>query len=76
MCIRDRASLALAGGRLARALLSSYQVTFESAEPLTVRPRIEVKTRKGLTVIAPAWARQLSRAPSSGSWGPVVPGDR
>jgi len=74
--VGDVASLALAGGRLARALLSSYQVTFESAEPLTVRPRIEVKTRKGLTVIAPAWARQLSRAPSSGSWGPVVPGDR
>jgi hypothetical protein len=74
--VGDVASLALAGGRMARALLTAYQVTFEAAEPLKVRPRIEVKTRKGLTVIAPAWARQVSRAPSSGSRGPGVQGSR
>ncbi|MSO50588.1 MAG: hypothetical protein EXQ49_11955 [Acidobacteria bacterium] len=56
--VGDVASLALAGGRLARALLSSYQVTFDSSGPLNERPRVEVKTRKGLTVIAPAWARR------------------
>jgi len=55
--VGDVSSLGLVGGRLARALLSAYQVTFDVTEPISQRPRIEVKGRKGLILIAPAWAQ-------------------